>query len=143
MQISIPRHAVKAFAEPHESLGDLGAEVAASLIAAAADIALVVDSDGIIRDVSFGTEDLLEEGCQEWLGRRFVDTVTVESRGDAYTLFVDAVGDVITLSSDLREGNPATLDAVWREVADAVYRTDQGLLVSLHIDRLLAIGPKS
>ena len=46
MQISIPRHAVKAFAEPHESLGDLGAEVAASLIAAAADIALVVDSDG-------------------------------------------------------------------------------------------------
>ena len=69
--------------------------------------------------------------------------VTVESRGDAYTLLVDAVGDVITLSSDLREGNPATLDAVWREVADAVYRTDQGLLVSLHIDRLLAIGPKS
>ena len=69
--------------------------------------------------------------------------VTVESRGDAYTLLVDAVGDVITLSADLREGNPATLDAVWREVADAVYRTDKGLLVSLHIDRLLAIGPKS
>jgi purine-binding chemotaxis protein CheW len=69
--------------------------------------------------------------------------VTVESRGDAYTLLVDKVGDVITLSSDLREGNPATLDAVWREVADAVYRTEQGLLVSLHIDRLLAIGPKS
>lgn len=69
--------------------------------------------------------------------------VTVESRGDAYTLFVDAVGDVITLSGDLREGNPATLDEVWREVADAVYRTEQGLLVSLHIDRLLAIGPKS
>jgi purine-binding chemotaxis protein CheW len=69
--------------------------------------------------------------------------VTVESRGDAYTLLVDAVGDVITLSSDLREGNPATLDVVWREVADAVYRTDQGLLVSLHIDRLLAIAPHS
>ena len=32
--------------------------------------------------------------------------VTVECRGDAYTLLVDAVGDVITLSSDLREGNP-------------------------------------
>ena len=45
--------------------------------------------------------------------------------------------------SRLREGNPATLDVIWREVADAVYRTEQGLLVSLHIDRLLAIGPKS
>jgi purine-binding chemotaxis protein CheW len=65
--------------------------------------------------------------------------VTVESRGDYYTLFVDSIGDVITLSRDLREGNPATLDAVWREVADAVYRTDQGLLVALHVDRLLAI----
>ena len=69
--------------------------------------------------------------------------VTVESDGECYTLLVDAVGDVVTLSSDLREGNPATLDAVWREVADGVYRTDQGLLVSLDIDRLLAIGPKS
>ena len=65
--------------------------------------------------------------------------VTVESRGDAYTLFVDKVGDVITLSRDLREGNPATLDAKWREVAEAVYRTDQGLLVALNVDRLLAI----
>jgi purine-binding chemotaxis protein CheW len=65
--------------------------------------------------------------------------VTVESRGDYYTLFVDTIGDVITLSRDLREGNPATLGAVWREVADAVYRTDQGLLVALHVDRLLAI----
>ena len=44
---------------------------------------------------------------------------------------------------NLREGNPATLDAVWRDVADAVYRTDQGLLVALHVDRLLAIETKS
>ena len=65
--------------------------------------------------------------------------VTVESRGDFYTLFVDSVGDVITLPKSLREGNPATLDAVWRDVADAVYRTDRGLMVALHVDRLLAI----
>ena len=69
--------------------------------------------------------------------------VTVESRGDFYTLFVDSVGDVITLPKSLREGNPATLDAVWRDVADAVYRTDQGLLVALHVDRLLAIETKA
>jgi purine-binding chemotaxis protein CheW len=68
--------------------------------------------------------------------------VTVESRGDFYTLFVDRVGDVITLPKSLREGNPATLDAVWRDVADAVYRTEQGLMVALHVDRLLAIETK-
>jgi len=69
--------------------------------------------------------------------------VTVEARGDFYTLFVDSVGDVITLPRNLREGNPATLDQVWRDVADAVYRTDQGLLVALHVDRLLAIETKA
>lgn len=69
--------------------------------------------------------------------------VTVESRGESYTLYVDSVGDVITLSRNLREGNPATLDSVWRNMADAVYRTDQGLLVALHVDRLLAIGTEA
>jgi purine-binding chemotaxis protein CheW len=69
--------------------------------------------------------------------------VTVESRGESYTLFVDSVGDVITLPRALREGNPATLDAVWRNMADAVYRTDQGLLVALHVDRLLTIDTEA
>ena len=69
--------------------------------------------------------------------------VTVESRGESYTLFVDSVGDVITLPRSLREANPATLDAIWRDVADAVYRTDQGLLVALNIDRLLAVKTQS
>jgi purine-binding chemotaxis protein CheW len=68
--------------------------------------------------------------------------VTVESGGEPYTLFVDSVGDVIHLPLAQRESIPATLDAVWRDVADAVYRTDQGLLVALHIDRLMAIGTK-
>ena len=68
--------------------------------------------------------------------------VTVESGAEPYTLFVDSVGDVIKLPRARREANPATLDAVWRDVADAVYRTDQGLLVALHIDRLMAIGTK-
>jgi len=65
--------------------------------------------------------------------------VTVESEGDAYTLFVDKVGDVVTLGQNLREANPATLDGEWRDVADAVFRTDHGLLVALDVDRLLAI----
>ena len=69
--------------------------------------------------------------------------VTIECGGEPYTLWVDSVGDVIKLPRSLREANPATLDAVWRNVADAVYRTDQGLLVTLQIDRLMAIGTKS
>ena len=65
--------------------------------------------------------------------------VTVECGGEYYTLFVDAVGDVVTLSPALRERNPSTLDQVWKAVAEAVYRTEEGLLIALDIDQLLAL----
>lgn len=67
--------------------------------------------------------------------------VTVEHGGEYYTLFVDAVGDVVTLSANLRERNPSTLDQVWKAVAEAVYRTEEGLLIALDIDQLLALEP--
>jgi len=69
--------------------------------------------------------------------------VTVECSGEYYTLFVDAVGDVVTLSPNLREQNPSTLDQVWKAVAEAVYRTDEGLLIALDIDQLLALEPSA
>ena len=46
------------FKSPKESLGDLGAQSAAKLIAAATDVAVVVDGQGIIRDVAFNKEEL-------------------------------------------------------------------------------------
>jgi hypothetical protein len=46
------------FRAPKRTLGDLDAESAAELIAAAADIALIVDAKGIVRDVSLGDEEL-------------------------------------------------------------------------------------
>ena len=49
---------VKAFRTPKESLGDLKAEVAAMLVAAASDIALAIDGDGTIQDAAFQRADL-------------------------------------------------------------------------------------
>jgi purine-binding chemotaxis protein CheW len=69
--------------------------------------------------------------------------VTVERDGEYYTLFVDTIGDVVTLSSTLREPNPSTLDQVWKAVAEAVYRTEEGLLIALDIDQLLALEPNA
>ena len=68
--------------------------------------------------------------------------ITVESGGESYTLLVDSVGDVTSVPDDLRDANPATLDQVWQEVTDGIYRTEHGLLVALNVDRLLAIQPK-
>ena len=69
--------------------------------------------------------------------------VTVENEGEPYTLFVDRVGDVVTLPAGLREDNPSTLDGVWKDVADGVYRIDDRLLVTFDVGRLLTIRSKS
>ena len=71
-------------------LGSLDADSASSLIAAAADIALVIDADGVIRDVSLGSEDMKLESCQKWIGQTWADTVTVESRVKVESLLRDA-----------------------------------------------------
>lgn len=65
--------------------------------------------------------------------------VTVELDHDLYTLLVDTIGDVVSLSIDRYEKNPSTLDPVWRQFASGVFRLDQRLMVVLDIDRLLDI----
>ena len=69
--------------------------------------------------------------------------VTVENGPDLYTLLVDKIGDVVSLSNDLYESNPGTLDARWREFADGVYRLKDRLLVVLDVERLLDIKAKA
>lgn len=65
--------------------------------------------------------------------------VTVETGHDLYTLLVDSVGDVISLSPDLYESNPSTLDQSWMEFADGVFRLDDRLMVVLNTEHLLDI----
>jgi transcriptional regulator PpsR len=80
------------FKSPKESLGDLGASPAADLIAAATDVAVIVDGQGIIRDVAFNKEELsLELDAQgRWMGSKLSETVTSETRGKVGELLRDA-----------------------------------------------------
>ncbi|MBK8175701.1 MAG: chemotaxis protein CheW [Rhodospirillales bacterium] len=66
--------------------------------------------------------------------------VTVDFRGELYTLLVDQIGDIIELPQYRREDKPSTLDCAWRDVTDGVYRLEDGLMVVLDVDRLLDIG---
>ncbi len=65
--------------------------------------------------------------------------VTVEHENELYTLLVDRVGDIVSLSGEFYEDNPSTLDAVWREFALGVYRLQSALMVVLDVGRLLDI----
>ncbi|WP_425376149.1 transcriptional regulator PpsR [Rhodoplanes roseus] len=73
-------------------MGDLDVEAAATLVAAAADIALVVNVHGVIRDMACQSEDLQSalESHGPLLGQTFADTVTTESRAKVEALLRDA-----------------------------------------------------
>lgn len=72
---------VRAFRAPQESLGDLKAEVAAMLVAAASDVALALDADGKIKDLAFQQAGLPLEltNTDDWIGRSWQVTVSEES----------------------------------------------------------------
>jgi len=71
-------------------LKSLSDETAAHLAANAADLALIIDDRGIIRDAAFSGEDIADQDPDEWIGRAWIDTVTVESRPKIETLIGEA-----------------------------------------------------
>jgi transcriptional regulator PpsR len=83
---------VKQFSGAKKWLSDLDGETASKLITMASDIALVVSNDrqGIILDVSFGSEALSTAMADNWIGKPWVDTVSVESRPKIELLLRDS-----------------------------------------------------
>ncbi len=126
---------MKAFRAPKTALGNIDAEAAAALIAAAADIALILDEAGRIRDVSVAAEDLMDDlaGHANWLGKSWADTVTEESRPKVDMLIAAASSgheprwrhlnhpaargaDVPVLYAAVRTGNPERIVAFGRDL---------------------------
>jgi transcriptional regulator PpsR len=114
------------------SLATLDGKAASSLLTAVSDITLLLDKTGRILDVSVGNPELSTLDTRSWLGKPWVDTVTVESR------------DKIALLLKER----AAKNARWRQVNHPVgtgqadfpvlYRTGnvgtQGLIVAMGRD---------
>ncbi len=68
------------FHAPAKFLNDLDAATTAEIVAAAADVALLVE-DGVVKDVALGPKALIDEGYDTaWRGKPWVETVTAESR---------------------------------------------------------------
>jgi transcriptional regulator PpsR len=84
---------VRKLTAPQQSLGNLDAESAARIIVAATDVALVMDADGTIRDVAFGSNDIPLDGDSKWVGQSWSDIVTSESRPKVEALLKDAAED--------------------------------------------------
>ncbi|QXM25193.1 transcriptional regulator PpsR [Elioraea tepida] len=70
------------FTAPRTALGDLDAEAVAALVSAAADIALVLDSDGTVLDVACNTDEIAREvgDARSWCGRPWAEIVALDSK---------------------------------------------------------------
>jgi purine-binding chemotaxis protein CheW len=66
--------------------------------------------------------------------------VGIESKGESYGLLIDAIGEVLKLTSASREDNPVNLDSRLARVSAGVHRLDGSLLVVLDVDRVLEVG---
>ncbi len=119
------------FKSPRKWLGGLDAESAGRLIAAAADVALVVDRKGIIRDVAFGNEELAQLVDGSWIGQAWSDTVTVDSRPKIDAMLRDAQS---TARTRWRQVNHATGPAGLPVVYNAVEIGDDGRVIAVGRD---------
>ncbi|CAN5310059.1 transcriptional regulator PpsR [soil metagenome] len=117
----------KAF--PRGLSGDVDGSVAEMVAAAAGDIALIIDREGVIRDLAVTADDLVRDGAESWLDRRWQDTVTVDSKIKVEELLRDA-----------RKGSTR-----WREVNQLTTRRDSAMVRYVVVDarrdgHLIAIG---
>ncbi|RZM34198.1 MAG: transcriptional regulator PpsR, partial [Sphingomonas sp.] len=81
-----------AFSSPDAVASSLAPDVAASLLASAGDISLVIDSGGVIRDIAISNADLVAQGFGDWIGQTWLDTVTTESTAKVAQMLADSAG---------------------------------------------------
>ena len=85
---------MKQFSGAKKWLNDLDGETAGRLLTVASDVALVVSDpeQGLIRDVSFGSDVLASDLAEQWVGKAWADTVTADSRSKVEALLRDSSG---------------------------------------------------
>ncbi len=113
---------VKPFQTPAQAFGNLDAEAAGMLIAAAADVTVIIDAHGIVKDVAFQSDDLsaaLGNG-EAWLGRRWSETVREDSRAKIDALLAQSARSAPTRWRQVNhpsiDGTPADIPVMYSAV---------------------------
>ena len=84
---------MKTFKSARKSLASLDSDAAARAVAAAADVALVVDARGVIRDSAFGSDELAAALPEDLGGAAWQDIVSPESRPKVAALLEEGRGE--------------------------------------------------
>jgi transcriptional regulator PpsR len=116
---------------------ELDSTQAQRLIDAAADIALVLDGDGVVLDVRAHDRELLKTARRAWVGRALVDTVTIECRAKVAELVAAALADEPSLPRQLNHPAASGPDLPVLYTAARVGGAVRGPRASM---RVLALG---
>ena len=118
------------FSAPAQSFGRLDPASTAALLAAASDLALVIDREGIICDLAVGSDDLSSDlaGHRSWIGRPWVDTVTVESRPKIEALLKEAAAGRSSRGRQINYPSPQRADVPI--LCSAVRASEEGRIVA-------------
>ena len=65
---------------PETLAGALSADVASNLVLASTDICLIVDANGVVRDVSINADDGTLSTIKDWVGHKWIDKAAPDSR---------------------------------------------------------------
>lgn len=79
-----------------QSLSEWAPELAQTMVSLGGDIALVLDEKGIVRRVDQRASTPLASDANTWIGQRWTDTVTLESKPKLERLIAEASSDCAT-----------------------------------------------
>ena len=65
--------------------------------------------------------------------------VVIDLKGELYSLMVDSISEVLTLSANQIEKAPTNLGAAWKEIAIGIHKLPDELLVLVDIESLFRL----
>jgi len=119
----------RSFQAPDHMPGPLSADVSALIVAAAGDLAFVLDDQGVILDVAISSRELVDDGFGDWIGAALIDRVAADSKQKVRDMLATAAAGGL---------------ARWRQVNHATSRGDVPVRYMIvgagSPGRLIAIG---
>jgi transcriptional regulator PpsR len=91
------------------ALSEFAPELAATFVRVAGDIALVLDAEGVIETVELGG-DSFGPTMQQWIGRPWAETATLETRRKVQQLLQEAVSNGVSRRREVNHPSPAGVD---------------------------------
>lgn len=130
------------FSSPDRHFGSLPADKAADVLAAAADVTLVISPSGEVVDAAFGTASLYEAGGRSWVNQKLTDIVTSECGDKVASIMKEAESEEAIRSREINHLMPGGEDVPVRYTAARIVENGHVILFGRDISRIASLQQK-